>query len=342
VAVLTPDQLGSQIHSHKLEPLYLFDGPEPWLKNRAIDQIIDAVLPAEARDLNLDRFSGTSADGSQVVNAAQSLPFLAERRLVLVNSTEEFSTKDQKIIAEGISNLPTSTCLIFLYQGKASLREEIPAMVSSLGSLVTFWTPFENQLPSWIIQEVKNRNKTINWDAARALAESCSSLQEISGELDKLFLFVGKKPQITLTDVQQLGLPDSTGDYKELEDAIWNRNLPEALFQAELLADLGKRGESIFPILTRVFRMLLLGHTLKNEKKAGLTEIYTGVGVRGKLRQNLFNMGMRHYSKGDLQSNYGRVVQADFDLKTGGLPSRMAVSLLLLNTLGKKKAASRA
>jgi DNA polymerase III delta subunit len=113
--------------------------------------------------------------------------------LVIVRSADEFSAPEARLLGENLSSIPASTCLIFLYDGKANLREEIPAHVSSHGAIVTFWTPFPNQLPMWVRDEAKLRGKTITTDAAMALAESCDDLQGISNELDKLSLFVGKK-----------------------------------------------------------------------------------------------------------------------------------------------------
>lgn len=332
-----PDQLSAALKAGNPQRIYLFDGPENWLKERCIGEFEAKYITPETRDLNFVRYSGKNASAADINSTAQSLPFLGEKRIMVVDQTEEFSAAEQKIIAESISDLPKSTCLIFLYQGKAPLREPIPAQVMSKGAVVTFWTPFENQLPGWITGEVKRRGKTMTWDAARTLAESCSGLQDISNELDKLILYIGNNAQISLTDVLNFGLPDSAGDYFELEEAIWHRNLPLALQQGELLDDLGKRGESIFPLFERVFRQIVLGHFYINEKKMRFDEIFTLMRIRSVLQQRKFQSGLKLYNKDDSRSALRKVVQADFDLKTGKLPSSMAVSLLMVNVLGRKE-----
>lgn len=330
---IKPDQLDSAIISGRFGAQYLFDGPEDWLKERALERILDKYLPQEARDFNLNRFDANTAAAGDVVSTLMSLPFLAEKRFVLVRATQEFSAADQRLIGEALGNLPASTHAVFVYDGKANLREEIPAQVASHGDIVTFWTPFESQLPAWIIAEAKRRGKTIAWDAAKLIAECCSDLQEISNELDKLILLVGKRASIARADVMNQGLPDQPGDYNDLEEAIWSRQLPEALTQSDRLSTSGVSAEAVLPVYERIFRTLLLGHFYTQVKKWRMDEAMTELGLRGKMQQMKFEKGMRAYKPTEAEEGLGAIAQADYELKTGILPSRMVLSLLTLKLL---------
>jgi DNA polymerase III subunit delta len=336
VPALKSDQLESSIRSGKIGRLYVFDGPENWLKERALNQILAKLVPPESKDFNLERFDGRSCSGGEIVSAAQSLPFLGDRRVVIVQAADELSAADSRIVGESLAGVPDSSCVIFFYDGKANLREEIPAQVGSLGSIVTFWTPFPNQLPSWVTSEAKLRGKTMTMDAAMMIAESCSDLQQISNELDKICLFVGEKKAIDGADVRSHGLPDEVGDTRELEEALWGRNAGAALTQARLLAEVGVRGEAIFPICARVFRMLILGQSYLNEKKMSAEDIYSALNLRGKTQQGNFAKGMRAYRPVETRQSLEKITQADYDLKTGTLPSDVAVSLLIWNLCGTR------
>ncbi len=332
---LKPDQLESSVRSGKLGSLYLFDGPENWWKERVLNQIIAKLVPVESKDFNLDRLDGRSCTGADIVNAAQGLPFLGDRRVVVVSATEELSAADSRLVGETLAQLPESTCLIFLHDGKANLRDEIPAKVNSHGAAVTFWTPFANQLPAWVTSEAKVRGKTISYDAAQMLAESCQDLQQIANELDKLSLFVGQKKTIDATDIRQHGLPDEVGDTKALEEALWAKDTATALEQGRLLADVGVRGEMIFPICERVFRTLLLAHTYHSVKKMGFDDICSALNMRFKTAQTNLMKGMKAYKPAEIKTSLEKILQADYDLKTGTLPSDVDVSLLLLNLCGE-------
>jgi DNA polymerase-3 subunit delta len=335
VPTIKPDQLDGLISSGKIGHLYLLDGPENFLKERVLEKITDKYLPPEARDFNLNRFDGNTASAGDVVAAINSLPFLSDRRLVFVRAAQEFSAADQRLIGEQLATLSTTTCLVFLYDGKANLREEIPAQVASNGNIVTFWTPFESQLPAWITAEAKRKGKAIAFDASRLLAEACSDLQEISNELDKLVLLVGKRPSITRADVIAQGMPDQTGDYNDLEEAIWGRELSNALTQSDRLSLSGISAEAVLPVYERVFRTLLLGHYYTQTKKWKMDDTMSELGLRGKMQQAKFEKGMRAYRPAETEEGLGNIAQADYDLKTGALPSRMVLSLLALKLLRK-------
>lgn len=331
---IKPDQLEQSIRSGKIQSLYLFDGPENWLKERALAQVIDKLVPVESKEFNLERLDGNTCSAADIINAAQGLPFLGDRRVVVVSATDELAAADSRAVGEILTDLPPSTCLIFLHEGKANLRNEIPAQVGSHGAIVTFWTPFANQLPSWVMSETRLRGKSISNDAAVMLADVCQDLQQISNELDKLCLFVGAKKTIDASDIRLHGLPDEVGDTKGLEEALWSKNVTEALAQGRMLSDVGVRGEMIFPICERVFRTLILAHYYQTQKKMGFDDICSALNVRAKMHQTNLLKGIKTYKPAQIKTSLSKVLQADYDLKTGTLPSDVAVSLLLWNLCG--------
>jgi DNA polymerase III subunit delta len=340
VASLKPEQVDDAIRSGRIGKVYLFDGPETFLKERAIQRIVEKLVTPESRDFNLDRFDGLSCTGGQIVTAVQSLPFLGERRVVVVTAADELSAADSRLVGEAMNDLPDSTCLLMVWEGKANLREEIPAQASSVGAIVTCWTPFPNLLPSWIMNEARVRGKPIAPDAAAALCEACSDLQQIVNEYEKLSLYVGKKPKIEMSDVREHGLPDEEGDYKDLEEALFSRDLGGTLRQAHLLAESGLRPESIYPVFERVFRMLVLAQHFRDEKRAGIDEIFASLGIRGKTQQANLARAMNIYKPGDARDAFDRIAQADYELKTGILSGSIGVSLLAMAVLGKRDGAS--
>jgi DNA polymerase III subunit delta len=336
VPSIKPDQLESSIRAGSLGSIYLFDGPENWLKEQAVNRIINRLLSRESRDFNLDRLDGKTCSAAQVVSSLQSLPWMTDRRVVVIQSCEEFSSSDGKIISQELRGVPDSTCVLFTYEGKSNLREEIPAHVASLGQVVTFWPPFPNQLPLWVQSEARQRGKIITHEAALLLSEACTDLQHIVNELDKIFLFVGNKKTVELSDIYKHGLPEEFGDCKDLEEALWNRNTKEALRQGRLLSDSGFRPESLFPVLERLFKALLLGHFMLHHKNTPLEDLPSALNVRGKTNQDKFRRGLKAYTPQETRASLKKIIQAELDLKTGALPSAIVVSLLIWNLCKKE------
>lgn len=342
MASLRPDQLDDAIRSGRIGRVYLFDGPEEFLKQRAIERITEKLVPAESRDFNFERFDGRSCSGGQIVNSVQSLPFLGERRVVIVSSADELSAADSRLVGEALKDLPDTTCLLMTWEGKSNLREEIPAQSSSVGAVVTCWTPFPNQLPAWLMNEARARGKAITPDAAGALCDACVDLQQIVNEYDKLSLFVGKKAKIEMSDVREHGLPDEEGDFKGLEEALWNRDLGGTLRQGHLLSDSGLAAQAIYPVFERVFRMLILAQHLRDDRGSGIDDIYASLGIRGKTQQANLERGMKVYRPAEARDAFDRVAQADYELKTGILSGAMGVSLLALEVCGAARSRARA
>jgi DNA polymerase-3 subunit delta len=335
MAYLKPEQLEASLRSGKLGSLYLFDGPEAWLKDRAVRAIVDKLITADSRDFNLEKYSGNNCSPAAIVNAVQSLPFLGDRRVVILTEANDLSAGDQRIVAEGIAGLSSTTCLVMTVEGKANIREPLIAAAASHGAIVTFWPPFANQLPGWVVAEAKRRGKLLTLDAATTLADACVDLQQISNELEKLFLFVGEKKTIDGADVRQHGLPDQEGDTKELERMLWVRDFGGALRQGKMLSEMGIRGEMIFPVVERVFRSLMLAMFYKNERRMDADDIASELGLRSRTAVDQLKMGLKSYRPVEVRESFEKIAQADFEMKVGALPSDVAVSLLLLSVCGK-------
>ena len=105
---IKPDQLEQIIRSGKVQSLYLFDGPENWLKERALNQLISKLVPPESKDFNMERLDGNSCSAGDIINAAQGLPFLGDRRLIVVSAAEELAAADSRAVGEILTDLPAS------------------------------------------------------------------------------------------------------------------------------------------------------------------------------------------------------------------------------------------
>src|SRR5687767_10904900 len=68
----------------KLDPIYVFSSDEPLLIDRAVAALREAAVPAALRGFNEELFDGKGLTATRVLTAAQTLPMMAPRRLVLV------------------------------------------------------------------------------------------------------------------------------------------------------------------------------------------------------------------------------------------------------------------
>ncbi len=80
---------------------------DAYLQNRVVAGLIARVLDADSRDFNLDTVRGNTSSVAEVLSLAANLPFLAERRVVVVTEIEKLENIG-KITALGSASAPDS------------------------------------------------------------------------------------------------------------------------------------------------------------------------------------------------------------------------------------------
>ena len=79
---MTWKEFYAQLKENAPQGVYLFAGPEEYLKREALRALQSALLPAGLEQLNETVLEGATA--AQIIEAAETLPFMCERRIVEV------------------------------------------------------------------------------------------------------------------------------------------------------------------------------------------------------------------------------------------------------------------
>lgn len=224
-----------------LSPVSCLCGEEQFYIDQIQEKII-SLLPEEQRDFNLDLFYGSEISADQLFTVARSYPMMSDRRIVIVR--EFMSIKSSggatfvDLLDKYLSEPNPLTLLCFI---DSSLPDKRTALGKMLTSKEIRFFPFDRlpdyKLPDWIQEWTQERyKKKIEPQAAVYLAELVGSdLQLLSTEVEKVSTFVDTKESITKQDVEKI-----TGTYKEksvieLSNAIFARNLDQALKISEQL-----------------------------------------------------------------------------------------------------------
>ena len=111
----------ADLRAGRISPLYRLRGPEALLRDQLLRAIRQAVLPKEAADFNHDRFHWPETRAADLAAAAQTLPFMAPRRLIEVRGFEQVKEEDAAILLPLVENPPESAVLVFIAE-KADMR----------------------------------------------------------------------------------------------------------------------------------------------------------------------------------------------------------------------------
>ena len=85
--------LVKDLNAGKFHPVYLFFGPEEYLRKEAAKKIQEKLLSGESKDFNLNIMDGQETPSAEIIHVAGMSPFFAEKRLVVVKNANFFARK---------------------------------------------------------------------------------------------------------------------------------------------------------------------------------------------------------------------------------------------------------
>ncbi|PKM41721.1 MAG: DNA polymerase III subunit delta [Firmicutes bacterium HGW-Firmicutes-8] len=347
-----------------ISPVYLFFGEETYLRDRYLARFL-ALIPEEVRDFNTDIVDGRDVEIEAVINMATTLPFMSERRLVVVKNADFFKTRRKTQVENGpdtegktnkdlpedredhgekgttvdntvlayLESPPASTCLIFCTDS-VDKKRRIYKMLEKKGQVVEFSSFKGRSLNEWIEHRARQLGKVIEPAAVAGLVTAVgSSLQHLSTELEKLACCSGQE-KITAADVGQMVGKTVELSIFELVDAVGERNHQKAIKMAREMAFLGEPVIKILFMVARQFRLLM---RVKGFQEQG----YTGSQLAGKMQVHPFVTQKcikqaKNFTLPELKSAMEKILSADADIKNGRQEAILALELLIISLCEKK------
>ncbi len=185
--------------------LVIIEGTERVLAERTLDLVIDRLLPPDVRDMNLERFAASQLDGTtRVREAAQSMPFLAASRVVVVTDAQTLKAAMRKDLWDVAENVPEGNTLVIsdLLSPRSQRPQPFGAMAGR-SALRIDTTANEDVRTRFIEETLAGLGASADGRVVDALARSEADLAAIRNDLEKLALG-GKK--ITYKDLEQESL----------------------------------------------------------------------------------------------------------------------------------------
>lgn len=244
-----------------LDPVYVLHSEHPILVERAVAAIRDAAVPPMARGFNYDVVEGKPS-GAKIVALAQTLPMMAERRLVLVRDLGLMPADDAEPLLAYFAKPNPSTVIVAITQ-KLDKRLKTFATASKKGWLHVLDAP--RQLQPWVREEAKAKNVAIESSAVARLIDTVGSdLSRLALAVEQLGLYAGDRP-VTSDDVDELVADTRERSVFELTDAIGAADRPRALAAVAKLCDQRESAVGVVVMLARHIRQLSLVHVMQRE-----------------------------------------------------------------------------
>ena len=318
--------IDEDIRNGQYKTMYLLYGDEAYLKKQYKDKLIKALV-AEGDTMNFSAYEGKGINPKELIDLAETLPFFAERRLILVENSGFFKNSCDDL-AEYLLESSASTCFLFVEE-EVDKRSKMYKAVAKAGKAVEFGTQNEELLTRWILSRLKKENKNITGNVMQLfISKTGTDMGNIDRELEKLLCYTMGRDVIKAEDVEAITTEQVTNKIFDMVNAIAEHEQKKALdFYYDLLT-LKEPPMRILFLITRQFQILM---SLKDMGSKGFDQstIASKVGIPPfAVRKN--QAQAKGFTTEQLKQAIRDGVELEESVKTGRMNDQMAVELFIV------------
>ena len=318
--------IDEDIKTGQFKKVYLLYGEEDYLKKQYRDKLTKALMNG-GDQMNLAKYEGKDVSVEEVISFADTMPFFADRRVVVVADSGFFKSS-QEVLAEYITRIPETTCMVFV-ESEVDKRSKTYKAVTKAGCAVDFSMPDERMLTSWMMGRVKAAGKTMTREAwTEFFDRSSDSMDHRDREMEKLLSYVYEKDSITLEDVEAICTKQVQTKVFEMISFLASKNLTKVL---ELYHDMLAAKEPPIRILALIIRQFDQMYVMKDMASQGMNAqtIANKMGVRDFIVRK--NLGLaRNFTMEQIRALLEDAADLDERAKTGRINDQLAVEMLMI------------
>lgn len=333
----------ADIKSGNFSQIYLFYGDEDYLKKQYRDKLKHALMGADGAssmagmgsDMNFNAFEGKDINPREVIDLAETLPFFADRRVILIENSGFFKNKCDEL-AEYLTQAAPTTFFLFVENDVDEKKSKLYNVVKKEGRTVKFSTVSEEVLIRWILTRLKKEGKKITEPVMQLfLDKTGTDMGTIDRELEKLISYTYGRDVIEAEDVETITTEQMTNKVYEMINAVAAHNQKKALDLYYDLLALKVEPTHILSKIVHQFHILLLirsmmGKGFDNDTMAK----NAGINPRA-VRYNVSQA--RGFTMARLRRAVTEGVELEEAVKTGHMDKQIAVELFLVRNSAIEK-----
>jgi DNA polymerase-3 subunit delta len=226
----TPEAVLKDLKAKKFAPVYFLHGEEPYYIDLISNYIEDNALSAADKGFNQVILYGKDINIGHIINQARRFPMMAERQVVIVKELiqmndwgkEEANTLMDKYLEKPLD----STILVLNHKYKLLAKNtKLYKSLEKNAVVVESKKIYENQVPAWIQEYLKERNLKIEPKATQLLVEAIGAdLSRLNTELEKLTLNVQANQSINEQLIERYVGISKDFNVFELQKALGEKN----------------------------------------------------------------------------------------------------------------------
>ena len=277
--------------------------------------------------MNFSAYEGKGINPKEVIDLAETLPFFADRRVILIENSGFFKNSCEEL-AEYMPQVPETTHFIFV-EDEIDKRSKLYKAVKNAGKIVEFTSQTEELLTRWVLTRIKKEGKNITGSVMQLFLNKVGNdMGNIDRELEKLLCYCMEKEVIEAADVEAVTTEQTTNKVFDMVNAIAEHNQRRALDLYYDLLTLKEPPMRIMYLISRQFQILL---NIKDMSGKGFDNaaMAKNAGIPPfAVRRNLSQA--KGFTMQQLKQAIRDGVDYEEAVKTGRMNDQMAVELFLM------------
>jgi len=309
---------------------YIFHGDDVYSQKETLADLTAKLGDPSLLELNTTHFEGP-VDFGHLRQACDSVPFLAKRRIVVVEDALSQSAGRSFIdaLVDYLPDLPESTRLFFLESQSLPGNHRLLKLASKAenGYVKAFNRPEGRSLDRWVQERVAEHGGSISPHAVHTLVSSAGNdLTLLANEIEKLVLFKQDDGAIEAEDVSRLCPYAAEASIFDLVDALGNRSGKQAATLLQKKLQEGADPFYLFAMIVRQFRLLIQTKELAEDGRRP-PAIADALHIHSFVAGKMYKQSQR-FTLFQLEQIYAHLLETDVKVKTG--QADMVTSLNLL------------
>lgn len=323
--------LNEDLKTGQFKQIYLLYGEEGYLKRQYRDRFIKAMLP-EGDTMNYAHYEGKNINVREVIDLAETLPFFAQRRLIVFEDTGFFKSAGAEL-ADYIKDMPETTYFIFV-ENEVDKRSKLYKAVKAKGHIVELTTQDEGTLKRWIQGIVRREKKQISDSVILYFLNKVGTdMENIQRELEKVFCYALDRQEITREDIDAVCVTQITNHIFDMVNAVADKNQRRALDLYYDLLALKEPPMRILFLMIRQYRILFQVKGLSGQGY-GKKEIASKAGLHPFAAGKYMDQAKK-FRMSELRAVMEDGADIEQRVKTGLLTDNLAVELFIVKHSGK-------
>ena len=304
---------------------------EPLLAQRVVEQLTERLVTPETRDLAFASFHADESDIHEIIETAETYPFLAERRVVVIHEAQNFETGPAAAPLIRYIESPAETAVMILVTNPLDRRSKFYKACEKSALIIECAELRPQEVDQWIQQEAAQEGKGIEPAAVKELASRAGArLSDVENAIRLVCNYVGENERIRVEDVTAACADVAEEEVWAMTDAIAASDTAKALRCLRQLMELGKNEMELMGTINWLLKTAYHVAAAPSERRVPSFQAE-------KVQPLVRKLGMRK-----LRDAFRLCIEAELMLRSTGVDRALALELLVVKLAAPRRQPQKA